>query len=634
VSTRYLKELSNLDTVYKLATGLDIEPLRDALATAASRPAVMLGSGGSYSVASFAAFLHELNTGRLATASTPLDYMTLPLRDAAVMCFTASGRNKDICAAFDEAAQREAKPLIGLVMREASPLHDLASHFGYSRVVSFASDKFEDGFLAVASLLASSVVLLRAYRALIGEISSLPPSLGELIARTASVPLEDVLRHVEGALVPATTSLLYSSSLRPASVDTESRFVEAALGNIHGTDFRNFGHGRHHWFAKRLNETGIVALVGDDQEALATRTLELIPEPVPIARIDFRGPKDEQALAGLVTSLHIAAAAGRLRGIDPGKPGVPEFGRRLYHLAPARRRKARAADPTETAAWRKERAAGLKTTEQLAELHSLCRQGIERLHASRFAGFVFDYDGTLCGPHARFEPLSPSIAGSLNKLLSQGAIVGIATGRGGSAAERIGEAVKEEFWDNVIIGFYNGAVVSSLRSGPPAKCEPNDDILRLEQTLRGSRHFKNCSFRPNVSQIAISLPALEEPVISVRAAMAIVEQAGTHATVSCSSHSIDVIFGQARKTAVVDAVRQYAGAAADAPVLRIGDKGRWPGNDAELLDDPFGLSVDEVSPSTEACWGLSPRGVLGVQAMSYYLDRINWRQGAGLIHFD
>jgi hypothetical protein len=53
-----------------------------------------------------------------------------------------------------------------------------------------------------------------------------------------------------------------------------------------------------------------------------------------------------------------------------------------------------------------------------------------------------------------------------------------------------------------------------------------------------------------------------------------------------------------------------------------------------LLDDPFGLSVDEVSPSTEACWGLSPRGVLGVQAMSYYLDRINWRQDAGLIHFD
>jgi hydroxymethylpyrimidine pyrophosphatase-like HAD family hydrolase len=267
-------------------------------------------------------------------------------------------------------------------------------------------------------------------------------------------------------------------------------------------------------------------------------------------------------------------------------------------------------------------------------LHGLCRKGIDRLQTTPFAGCVFDYDGSLCEPHARFEPLSPSITANLNKLLSRGATIGIATGRGGSAAERIGEAVKEEFWDNVIMGFYNGAVVSSLRKGPPVKGETDKDVVRLEHLLRQSSLFRDCTFRSNVSQIAISLPALEEPDISVHTAMAVVEHAGMRATVSCSSHSIDVIFGQAGKTAVVDAVRKHVGAAADAPVLRIGDKGRWPGNDAELLDDPFGLSVDEVSPSTEACWGLSPRGVLGVQAMSYYLDRISWRQGTGLIHFD
>jgi hydroxymethylpyrimidine pyrophosphatase-like HAD family hydrolase len=634
VTARYLKELSNLHAVYDVALGMDVEPLRAAIESAAARPAVMLGSGGSFSVASFAAFIHQLNTGRLATASTPLDYMTLPLRDAAVMCFTASGRNKDICAAFDEAAQREAKPLLGLVMRNTSLLHDLAAHYRYSRIASFASETFADGFLAVASLLASSIALLRAYRALIGVRAALPPTLHAFMRRAASVPLDDIAAHVEHALVPGTASVLYSSSLRPASADTESRFVEAALGNIHATDLRNFGHGRHHWFAKRPGDTGIVALVGDDQEGLATRTLALIPEPVPIARIDFRGPKDEQALAGLVTSLHIAAAAGKLRGIDPGKPGVPEFGRKLYHLAPSRRRKARANDPAETAVWRKELTAGLKTADQLAELHALCREGIDRLNTCRFAGFVFDYDGTLCEPHARFEPLSQDIAENLNKLLRQGAIVGIATGRGGSAADCLREAVREEFWDNVLIGFYNGAVVCSLRDGPPAHTEPSAEIIRLQSMLHTSRQFKGCTFRANRNQIAISLPALEEPVVSVRAAIGIVEQAGARATVSCSSHSIDVTFGDARKTAVVDAVRKHAGAERDAPVLRVGDKGRWPGNDAELLDDHFGLSVDEVSPSMETCWGLSPRGVLGVQATLYYLNRINWKHGAGFIHFE
>ncbi len=375
-------------------------------------------------------------------------------------------------------------------------------------------------------------------------------------------------------------------------------------------------------------------MVGDEQEGLATRTLELIPEPVPVARIDFRGPKDEQALAGLVTSLHIAAAAGSLHEIDPGKPGVPEFGRRLYHLAPSRRRKASPTDPVAAAVWRKEMTAGLKTTDQLSELHALCRLGIERLNTSRFAGFVFDYDGTLCEPHARFEPLSTGIAKSLNKLLGQGAIVGIATGRGGSASERLREAVRREFWDNVLIGFYNGAVICSLRDELPPPSTPNADIVRLEGILNSSRHFRGCTFRTNRNQITISLPALEEPIVSVRAAISIVEHAGIHASVSCSGHSIDVIFGGARKTAVVDAVRKHAGAAGDAPVLRVGDKGCWPGNDTELLDDPFGLSVDEVSPSAETCWGLAPRGVVGVQATLYYLHRINWKHGVGLIHFE
>ena len=265
MTARYLKELANLDDVYEAALRPDVEPLRIALETAASRSAVMLGSGGSFSVASFAAFLHQINTGRLAGALTPLDYMTLPLRDAAVMCFSASGRNKDICAAFDEAAQREAKPLLGLVMRDTSPLQELASQYRYTKVISASSDCFTDGFLAVASLLGSAVLLLRAYRALIGDRSAPPPTFTALMARTASVPLDGIIQHVERALVSTTTSILYSSSLKPAMVDIESRFVEAALGNIHGTDLRNFGHGRHHWFAKRLDETGMIALIGDEQ---------------------------------------------------------------------------------------------------------------------------------------------------------------------------------------------------------------------------------------------------------------------------------------------------------------------------------------------------------------------------------
>ena len=64
-------------------------------------------------------------------------------------------------------------------------------------------------------------------------------------------------------------------------------------------------------------------------------------------------------------------------------------------------------------------------------------------------------------------------------------------------------------------------------------------------------------------------------------------------------------------------------------ILRIGDKGVWPGNDAEMLDHPLGLTVDEASPNRRHCWGLAPAGVKGLQAALYYIDRLEWGQTGG-----
>jgi hypothetical protein len=53
--------------------------------------------------------------------------------------------------------------------------------------------------------------------------------------------------------------------------------------------------------------------------------------------------------------------------------------------------------------------------------------------------------------------------------------------------------------------------------------------------------------------------------------------------------------------------------------LIIGDLGRWPGNDAGLLGNPFALSVDEVSGDPYTCWNLARPGHRGVQAALDYL---------------
>ena len=633
MTTRYHRELENLEQAYAAARVMDPTALANALETAAVRPAVMIGSGGSFSVASFAAYLHQLHTGRLASALTPLEYLDLPLSDPAVMCFTASGRNKDIAAAFVEAANREIRPLIGLVMRDHSPLHALGQKYRYSRLVSASSSTFSDGFLAVASLVGAGTLLLRAYRKLIGVQDMLPDTLAELVTSTTGFAPSEIVEASALALRVPSTSVLYTAALKPAATDIESRFVEAALGNVHATDFRNFGHGRHHWFAKRAKETGIIALVGDGQRKLADRTLALLPKTVPQTRFDFEGELDVQALVGLVTSLHIAEAAGEKRGIDPGKPGVPEFGRRLYHLGPSNRRRSSGADTVEIAAWRKQKAALADSDSAPGDWLKVCERGIEQLKAAKIGALVFDYDGTLCETHRRYDPLSTDVGQALTRLLREGAVIGIATGRGGSAAERIREAVPYECWDRVLMGYYNGAVIAPLSKALDSVAMPPPDpvLVQLESLLRATPHFSKGSFRLNASQLSFSFPALVEPMVAMRTASNSVEKLGLRATISCSSHSVDVTLGQVSKTQVVDAVRTYAHIADDAIVIRIGDRGRWPGNDADLLDDPYGLSVDEISPSTEGCWGLSPRGVLGLQATLYYLDRLQWRDSVGAL---
>ena len=59
-------------------------------------------------------------------------------------------------------------------------------------------------------------------------------------------------------------------------------------------------------------------------------------------------------------------------------------------------------------------------------------------------------------------------------------------------------------------------------------------------------------------------------------------------------------------------------------ILCVGDKGLWPGNDFELLNTPYSLSVDEVTKDPETCWNLSPIGHKGEQAVIDYLNSLRF----------
>ena len=608
--SHYQRELAALSSTYREASGWDGKALVQLVATLATQGLRVAGSGGSYSLAAFCAGLHMLTTQQPAFAVTPLEVVRTPyLHGTGLLCLSASGRNKDIRAAFEAAALAETKPTAALCLAEGSPIKALNALYKFTEVIEVPLDIEEDGFLAVNSLLAVCVLLARAYRSATERPDPMPDSFESLMANVEVGTDFDV--DVRRVLKRKTISVLYSPILTAAATDLESRFVEGALGNLHAADWRNFGHGRHHWLAKRADETGILAFVGESDVSLARRTLSAIPGDIPRVVVTFFGDADVQAMGALVMALRVAGVAGELIGVDPGRPGVPEFGRKLFGLGP------RIARPStsEAAIQRKVRVA--------PEIESVFRSRypriLEGIASARACGIVLDYDGTLCDRRRRFDPLDDAIANGLNALAATGTIIGIATGRGRSACAMLQPIFPRDVWPRVLVGYYNGAVIAPLGVAPEIGAERAAIAAEVGQCLQ--TWFPQAKVDVRDCQVSADGFRYGQLAAIAHTTARLLADAKLPSYVVCSSHSIDVLLTPCRKSAVVDAVRA-ASTDSSGTVIRIGDRGRWPGNDFDLLSDRLGLSVDEVSRDPDHCWNLLPPGILGPQATLHYLQRL------------
>jgi hypothetical protein len=89
-----------------------------------------------------------------------------------------------------------------------------------------------------------------------------------------------------------------------------------------------------------------------------------------------------------------------------------------------------------------------------------------------------------------------------------------------------------------------------------------------------------------------------------------------------STHSVDILRSGVSKVNLVSKIEKQLAESVCGEVLRVGDLGRWPGNDYQLLAHEFGLSVDQVSLNPRTCWNLAPAGHRGTQATLDYLDAL------------
>ena len=633
----YAGEMAKLAETFAWVEEVDLRLLQQAVRVAGLSPLRVIGSGGSLTGAHALAGLHQRYTGHLAAVATPLEAVDEPL-DAAVATWllSAGGGNADILAAAKALILREPRQIGVLCGREASPLADLCHQHPYVDLLLYPPPAGKDGFLATNSLLGFTALLTRAYVAGFGsdaDWGDVVDHLKPLLRDTA-----DALEAWEAATEPlwtrSTTLVLHGPSSRIGAIDLESKFTEAALGHLQIADYRNFAHGRHHWLAKRSETSAVLAFITDTDRALAERTLDLIPAGVPQARIAFNGGPSAIALASLLAALRITGWAGCTREIDPGRPGVPEFGRKLYNLRLPRPRRIAGLPrltPREAAAISRKAGAApdrLATLGELERWRDALGDFLTRLRDARFAGIVLDYDGTVIDTRRRSKPANPEMVSELARLAEAGAHIGIATGRGKSVRYDLQKCLPPALWRLVLVGYYNGAEVApldddSVPDGTESVCaalQPIANSLRCHPELSESARQEDRPFQ-------ITLEATRVMPVSRLWDLAcqIIRTSGVHdIAVTCSSHSVDIVAAGVSKLSVVRRLRETVG---DEPILAIGDRGRCPGNDHELLSEPFALGVDEISADPATCWHLGKPGQRGPAVTREYLSVLEAQDG-------
>ena len=624
----YALELQRLKRTVEFASDADVRPLATLLADLVPRNLIFVGSGGSFTAATFAAALHEQYTGQLTKAVTPLEAATrAPTTNTASVLISARGSNPDIMRAFQ--ALRFKEPIAAICASERNALLRSIDESGAGVGYGFTVPGGKDGFLATNSLLATLILLVRSYDSIFGMPELDLRGIGAL-SGTSQDGLQPNSNLLE--LAGADTIIALSSGWGwPAAIDLESKCSESGLSNVLLSDFRNFAHGRHNWLRRRAESTAVVSIEDATNTGLASTILQLVPDDVCKFRLFSEGEGPGAGIDLISQVLHLVGSLGAIRGLDPGRPPIATFGRTMYRngfKAPL--------PPTARQTWiaRKAEALGLLAHEDTAFVAEGLDCFLDRLRHASIRAVVADYDGTLCAPSERFTGMSESMARSLSTLLADGLFLGIATGRGGSAFDDLRRVIPAAYWDNVLLGLYNGAVMLHLSDtflDQDSDCNPQHDATyEALQSLIDRlpvRVLRNTHQLSLVPTTPLNLDNLRRSVIES------LDNVIPPSYVHQSAHSVDILHARNSKVQTIQEVQRLWGIA-DYEVLRIGDLGNWGGNDFDLLNQGLSLSVDRVSSKLDSCWNLGPPGTKGIATTMQYLRALYPVDGAFELRVD
>lgn len=628
--TTFDAKVASLHATWNVVRTLDIERLRHDLLGCGSAHTLLVGSGGSLITAMLAAGAVERMTGGTAQAITPLELVVdrERARGSYVWLFSAGGANPDILAAFEVARFAEARRIHIVVNRPESPLAKRAVERTRLHLLLPADPK--DGFLATHSFVMNAAALMSAElgSAAVPDWAALSVNGVPVRAWSSGIMETATALFARGLVV-----LAYDPALKAAAAHLETNLWEAALASVQSVDFRNLAHGRHVLLDRKRREVALIGFVDTTRPALWQSIAALAPTEIPRIAITVDTSRPGGREAALAAVFELTRAAGRAAGIDPGKPGVADFGRAMYALETLERIEGAGAAPPVLRKLAAVRVSGGYPT-TLAEWAAHLDRFAQRLGARPFAGLVLDYDGTAVDTSRRGHPPAFKVTSQLIRLLEGGVPMAFATGRGGSIGEELRQVIPTSLWPLVRLGLYNGAAMSGLGDAPRVVPTAADITAFMEAMARHpklARLVPLTKTQPYQASVTAQEPmtpkGLREEIVR---AWDVGELPRLRAF--CSGHSVDVLSNGVSKLNVCRSLARALGVDETA-LLCIGDSGAWPGNDYELLASPLSLSVDNLSPEPDRCWNLLPPSISGPDGLVIYLSACH-TLGDGTFRFD
>lgn len=622
MTTIFSRKLDEIPATVDAALATDAGQLGAALGQGLARVCHAVGSGGSAIAAQFLATCRDGLGGAPTLVRTPLqfvlDHTSLVNQD--VWLFSAGGANADILGALRAAVNRGAGAVHIVTVDPAAPLAVAAAAAPAVRVHVTLTSGGSDGFLATHSLVAALTQLLCA-----ADGCAHKPR-GEALVEEWRAEVRSRLspdnraraRDLTGGVKSSDTLfILEDPRLDAAALLLETCAWEAALCAVQRTDFRNFAHGRHVWLNHRGDDTVVLALLGSDTGGVWLDLERHLPPTIRRVAVNYGGCGRFEAACAVLDGLALIEGLGHSTGIDPGRPGAAAFAEQLYEATSLATLSSQLNWPV-----RQKRLALNRADEPDGRNTDLCeRQAafLDRLEAARVRGVVLDYDGTLVELEDREAPLSDGLAVQIRRLLDEGLVLAVATGRGGSAGEQLRRVVPEPQRPSFWMSYYNGALILPLTE-VLEDVERVDDP-RLDPVREWLSQTPELAARVRDSQVQLGLEAVDIPDLERFEREFDALNVAGELRLTRSAQTVDICPADACKSTIVRDLARLRGVEVG-DILCLGDSGGHGGNDFSLLGLPSGVSVGQVCDRPDASWTLFTAGVRGPAAVLRILSAL------------